>query len=144
MSAIASVGNSQSLGTDQFLKLFTKQVQMQNPMEPMNNTDFLAQLAQFSSVEQMSNLNASFEKLLGVQQALQAGSLVGKMVNYTDSSGTSGQGRVTGVRLTADGPVLMLGNKQVTISQVTSIEEPPPVVDTTAASGDSSTRNPDI
>ena len=137
MSALTAVGNNQSLGKDQFLQLFTKQVQMQNPMEPMNNTDFLAQLAQFSSLEQMSNLNVNFEKLLGVQQSLQAGALVGKMVNFTDTqSGVSGQGRVTGVQLTADGPVLMLGTRQVPISQVTSIQEVPAAAENTPAIND--------
>jgi len=124
MAAVTSVGQQQ-LGKDEFLRLFTTQAQMQNPMNPMEGTDFLAQLAQFTSVEQMSNLNTNFEKLLSVQQTLQAGSMVGKVVSYTDTTtGESDEGRVTAVKLTAAGPILMLGNREVPLSAVTSIKEP--------------------
>ena len=125
MSAVSSV-NSQALGTDQFLKLFTAQATMQDPMNPVETNDFLAQLAQFTSLEQLSNLNTNFEKLLTVQQSLQAGALVGKTVTYIDpETGYAEQGRVTAVRLTASGPVLMVGNKQVPISQLITIAETP-------------------
>jgi len=56
--------NSQ-MGKDEFLKLLTAQLQHQDPMSPMSGQDFSAQLAQFSQVEQMSNMNATLEQ--GVQ-----------------------------------------------------------------------------
>ena len=123
MSAVSAV-NNQSLGKDQFLKLFTTQARMQNPMSPMEGSDFLAQLAQFSSVEQLGNLNTSFEKLLSVEQSLQAGGLVGKVIAFQD--GTTGdiyEGRVSGVKLSASGPILMIGNREVPMASVTSIRE---------------------
>jgi len=123
MSDVASV-NGQSLGKDQFLQLFTTQARMQNPMSPMEGSDFLAQLAQFSSLEQMGNLNVNFQKLLSVQQGLQAGAMVGKTVSYLDvQTGELEAGRVSAVRLTSSGPVLVVGTAQVPISQVTSIFE---------------------
>ena len=121
MSGVASI-NGQSLGKDAFLQLFTTQARMQNPMNPMEGNDFLAQLAQFSSLEQMSNLNVNFEKLLSVQQGLQAGAMVGKIVSYLDvETGELEAGQVSAVRLTSSGPVLVVGNEQVPISQVASI-----------------------
>lgn len=71
------------LGMDTFLKLMTTQLQNQDPMKPMENGDFLSQLAQFSSVKGLQQLNDSFASLsssLSSSQALQAGGLVGKNV----------------------------------------------------------------
>lgn len=74
---------SQELGKDQFLQLLVAQLQNQDPMEPMSNTEFVAQLAQFSNVEQLVAVNEGIN-LLGVQQLsmsnAQAASLIGKEV----------------------------------------------------------------
>jgi len=123
MAAISGV-SQQSMGKDEFLKLFTTQARMQDPMNPVQSSDFLAQLAQFSSLEQMSNLNTSFEKMLSSQQTLEAGQFLGKAVIYqdpSDESATPGQGYVTGVKLTDSGPVLLVGNTQVPLSWVSSM-----------------------
>ena len=123
--AVSTVDNK-VLGKDQFLRLFTTQARMQNPMNPIESSDFLSQLAQFTSVEQMSNLNTNVEKLLSVQQTLQAGGLVGKTVNYLDpDTGYVEQGKVTAVKLTPSGPVLVIGTRQVPVSQITAIVETP-------------------
>ena len=123
MDSISGIGQD-VMGKDQFLRLFTAQMRMQDPMNPTEGSDLLAQLAQFSSVEQMTNLNSNFEKMLATQQALQATNLVGKVVSYQDpASALPGQGRVTGVLLTADGPALMLGNRHVNLDWVTGVYE---------------------
>ncbi len=67
-----------------FLKLLTYQLRYQNPLEPLNDRELATQLAQFSTLEEMQNLNKSILALL----LLQAGSLLGKTVNLKD--GTSG------------------------------------------------------
>ncbi len=71
------------LGQSDFLKLMTTQLQNQDPMDPMDNGDFLGQMAQFSTVTGIEQLSKSFETLaqsLGQNQTLQAASLVGKDV----------------------------------------------------------------
>lgn len=71
------------LGKDQFLKLLVTQLNNQDPLSPQENGEFIAQLAQFSTVEGIGTLNSSMEALLsGYQssQALQASSLVGRKV----------------------------------------------------------------
>ena len=71
------------LGKDQFLELLVAQMNNQDPLSPQENGEFIAQLAQFSTVEGISNLNTSMESLLsGYQssQALQASSMVGRTV----------------------------------------------------------------
>ena len=71
------------LGQSDFLKLMTTQLENQDPMKPMENGDFLGQMAQFSTVTGIEELSNSFEKLarsMGQNQTLQAASLVGKDV----------------------------------------------------------------
>ncbi|MDR6679587.1 flagellar hook assembly protein FlgD [Pseudomonas oryzihabitans] len=71
------------LGKDEFLKLMVAQMNHQNPLEPQGNGEFIAQLAQFSTVEGITNLNTSVSSILsGSQssQALQASTLVGRKV----------------------------------------------------------------
>lgn len=72
-----------ALGKDSFLQLLVAQMENQNPLDPQDNTQFVAQLAQFSSLESMNNLNSSVESFMGSyqsSQALQASSLVGRSV----------------------------------------------------------------
>src|SRR5690606_12821867 len=74
---------SKDLGKNEFLNLLVAQLNNQNPLEPQGNGEFIAQLAQFSTVEGVEKLNTSMESLLsGYQssQALQASSLVGRKV----------------------------------------------------------------
>lgn len=72
-----------SLGKDEFLNLLVTQLQYQDPLNPMDSTDFTAQLAQFSSLEQLTNLNEKFDALTQSQAALnntQAVSYIGQTV----------------------------------------------------------------
>lgn len=56
-------GGTQSLGKDTFLKLLTTQMQHQDPLNPMDNSEFVAQLSQFSSLEQLTNANSNLQGL---------------------------------------------------------------------------------
>jgi len=74
---------SNELGKNEFLKLLVAQMNNQNPLEPQDNSEFVAQLAQFSSVEGLDNLNSTVDSLaldMRSSQALQASSLVGQSV----------------------------------------------------------------
>ena len=69
------------LGKDAFMELMLAQLKNQNPLEPQDNGDFIAQLAQFSSLEEMQNLSGSVDDVVGQfrsSQALQASAMVGK------------------------------------------------------------------
>ncbi|RRQ24163.1 flagellar hook assembly protein FlgD [Guyparkeria sp. SCN-R1] len=71
----------QNLGQDDFLKLLTTQMENQDPFEPMDNTQFVAQMAQFSSLQGIQDLNATvsgFEDSVQSNQVIQASGLVGK------------------------------------------------------------------
>ncbi|SFC20885.1 flagellar basal-body rod modification protein FlgD [Marinospirillum celere] len=75
--------SNDELGKDEFMKLLITQLENQDPLEPTDNTEFIAQLAQFSSLEGISNMSASLEgfgQTLASTQALQASTLVGRQV----------------------------------------------------------------
>ncbi len=76
------------LGKDDFLKLLITQLTNQNPAEPMDDREFIAQMAQFSTLEQMTNLSTEFQRLAGLLQAGQAVSLLGKTVDIVIGSAT--------------------------------------------------------
>ncbi len=80
---ISAESQRKDLGQEQFLELMTAQLQNQDPLKPMENGDFLAQIAQFSTVEGIGDLNENFSALsesLVSNQALQATNLVGHRV----------------------------------------------------------------
>ncbi|MFK3943572.1 flagellar hook assembly protein FlgD [Pseudomonas monteilii] len=82
-SASLTGASEKALGKDAFLQLLVTQMQHQNPLDPQDNSEFVAQLAQFSSLEGISSLNESVTSIsgaLGSSRALQASSLVGRSV----------------------------------------------------------------
>ncbi len=95
-----TVTPSNELGKDAFLQLMITQLKNQNPLEPQANAEFVAQLAQFSSLEGIQELNKSVETLVGASQsnqALQASALVGRLVKVeTDYAYLPEDGRVYG------------------------------------------------
>lgn len=92
-------GNSE-LGKDAFMKLMLAQMKHQDPMDPQENGDFVAQLAQFSSLEEMQNLSGTVQDVAGQfrsSQALQASAMVGKSVLAPSDVGILGsKGEITG------------------------------------------------
>ena len=83
------------LGQSEFLELMIAQLNNQDPMKPMENGDFIAQMAQFSAVTGLTELQDSFDGLaasLQSNQALQASSLVGRTVMVPSGVGTLPQG----------------------------------------------------
>ncbi|MGY2190286.1 flagellar hook assembly protein FlgD [Pseudomonas sp. SDO5591_S426] len=82
-SAAGSATGKKALGKDAFLQLLVTQLKNQNPLEPQGNGEFVAQLAQFSSLEGITSLNDTVSGIAGAfgsSQALQASSLVGRSV----------------------------------------------------------------
>ncbi len=82
------------LGKDEFLHLLTTQMRNQDPTSPMDNTDMIAQLAQFSALEQMNNLNSEFTAARREQGIMDVLSVIGEEVEVKFEDGTSTQGTV--------------------------------------------------
>ncbi|MGB4177837.1 MAG: flagellar hook capping FlgD N-terminal domain-containing protein, partial [Halanaerobiales bacterium] len=74
-----------NLDKDAFFKLLITQLKYQDPLTPMDNTEFIAQMAQFSSLEQMANMNANLSQFLRIQALSEGASLIGRNVETVDA-----------------------------------------------------------
>ena len=90
------------LGKDEFLKLLVTQLQNQDPLNPLDNAEMIAQLAQFSALEQMNNLNESIDAMKSAQNMMDALLLQGKNVSIELKDGTTVEGSIEKV-LWSDG-----------------------------------------
>ncbi|MDR1933509.1 MAG: flagellar hook assembly protein FlgD [Spirochaetales bacterium] len=82
-----------SLDKEDFLKILVTQLTHQDPTQPMEDREFIAQMAQFSSLEQMTNLNREFSRVAGIMAMGQATALIGKMVDIDVIEGKDTAGR---------------------------------------------------
>ncbi len=86
-STATPLSNSNALGKDDFLQLLVAQLQAQDPLDPQSAEDFSAQLAQFSSLEQMTNVNTNLEQIQKFEQAVNNSSLVNLIGKNIDAPG---------------------------------------------------------
>lgn len=109
-SATATTTASQASATtvdyESFLRLLVTQMKNQDPTAPMDSTDYVAQLATFSQVEQTVQTNSKLDSLLQMSLLGQASSIIGRTV--TDTDGTTGV--VAETRITASGVTAVLQN----------------------------------
>ncbi|MEJ2610282.1 MAG: flagellar hook capping FlgD N-terminal domain-containing protein [Candidatus Thiodiazotropha sp.] len=111
------------LGQEDFLKILLAQLSYQDPLKPMDNQEFMAQFAQFSSLDQTRQSNESLDSLLLMQAANQAVGLLGKEVEVGTETG-SVVGEVTSVAFNQGSPVftVKVGDEQfltnITLSQI--------------------------
>jgi len=104
------------MGQNEFLKLMIAQLQSQDPLNPGNTNEYISELAQFTQVEQTTNLANASELSSAVQ-------LIGRNVHYTAKSGEAAEGKVETVQSTAEGTTLTVeGNSGVKISSITEVE----------------------
>ena len=106
------------LGKDDFLQLLVTQLQHQDPLAPMEDKDFIAQMAQFTSLEQMKNMNNAV-------QITQATSYIGKQVTWADSQGTEQTGIVSAIRIVNSEPKVMIGETAVEMKKIMSVTDAP-------------------
>lgn len=95
-----------TVSQDEFLRLFLTQLSFQDPLEPVDNREFLAQLAQFASVEQLRTLNDNLEGALQVATSQEAVELLGRTVDVSSSDGGFVTGEVTTVNFRSGAPAL--------------------------------------
>lgn len=84
----ASAPSKSDLNIQDFLKILTSQLNNQDPLKPMDNQEFVAQLAQFTSLQQTQQLNQKLDSLLTIQAANQSIGLLGRTVDVQGTSGT--------------------------------------------------------
>lgn len=113
------------LDKDSFLKLLVAELRHQDPTQPMNDREFISQMAQFSSLEQMSNMNQSIERLLLRSQSGEAFSLIGKEVEAVDfASQQIVRGLVSGVVYRQDGIKVIVGSSEVSLNDIHAVYLP--------------------
>ena len=117
-AARPSATTSSTVGKDDFLKLLVTQLQHQDPLNPIQDKDFLAQLAQFNALEQLQQLNAKVEAFNASQDVMLAGGFLGKTVDFRDSTGSQQTGQVSRVAWDTGAPKLTIGDQEVELFQI--------------------------
>jgi len=113
---------SDGLGKNDFLKLLLAQLQNQDPLKPMEDKEFITQLAQFRSLEEMENLNTAMLALLDMEQVTQASSLIGKTVQaQTAPNQEPIVGVVSEVDLSEGAAVLIVDGQRVYLHNVVRV-----------------------
>ncbi|MBB6213085.1 flagellar hook assembly protein FlgD [Borreliella californiensis] len=110
---VANISNKVNLGKDDFLKLLITQLRYQDPTNPMKDKEFIAQMAQFSALEQMTNMSKSFEKLSSSLEIRKDLDLLGKVIKFQHGDGEIVEGRVTNIKTGAIPQVMVNGNYYV-------------------------------
>jgi len=111
------------LGKNAFLQLMVAQLKSQNPLEPSNGTEYISELAQFSQLEQTTNIAQSTASSASSQQVAQAVQLIGQTVSYKNPvTGEAGQGKVQNVEITSSGATLTIeGTSGIEPASVTEV-----------------------
>ena len=110
--------NANNIGLQDFLKILLTQLTYQDPLKPVDNQQFMAQIAQFTTLEQTQQLNSKIDALLTTQASLQSVGLIGRTVDISTTSGNV-TGSVLSLSLSGDTPLLSVQTQQgTTISDV--------------------------
>lgn len=132
---ISESGDNSSLGKDAFLKILVTQLQHQDPTSPMDDKEFISQMAQFSSLEQMQNMTTAMQNLLDSQnetQLMNYSTFVGKEVKWhelsdeLDENGNQivldGTGVINEMKYVDGSPVFVLDDgKEITPGNISSV-----------------------
>ncbi len=115
----------QALDRNAFLRLLTTELRYQDPLQPVKDQEFIAQLAQFSALEQMENLaktmTAFSEHQVKAARLAQATALLGREVDLDDGQGGVLTGRVEAIRLKDGVPWLLVGGHEAALDTVVTV-----------------------
>lgn len=120
---ISEISGEDRMGKEEFLELLVTQLKNQDPLSPMENKEFIAQMAQFSSLEQMQNMNKNMESFIRAETLNQGAALVGKTVETINpDTGETLEGKVERVSFEDDEVYASLDNGSVlNINDITAI-----------------------
>ncbi len=133
-------GNS-DLGKDEFLKLLVTQLKYQDPLNPMEDKEFIAQTAQFTALEQMTNINQNFSQFMRMQAISNTAALIGKEVSYMIIDDESEEiqtlsGIVTEVTFADGTAYLSINGEDVPIEMMVSVKEGTPETEDGSSDGE--------
>lgn len=121
-STTAKIAAQKALGQNDFLKLLAVQFQTQDPMKPVEDTAFIAQMAQFSSLEQSQTMATDIAAMRSDQLTTTANSYLGHRVTLDAGNNQLMTGDVAGVEMATDGPRLIVGDYTYPLSSVLLVE----------------------
>lgn len=112
-------------GRSDFLQLLTTQLRYQDPLKPVQDHEFIAQLAQFSTLEELQGLNRRMDEMARLQLWVsgmgQASTLIGRQVTLDLPDGTSLTGRVEAVQMKDDVPYVKIGDGEYPVTWVSVV-----------------------
>lgn len=120
--AATAVARKTNLDSQDFMKLLAVQFQNQDPMSPMDDTAYIAQMAQFTSLSQSSSLLTEIGSLRAEQQRVIAQGYLGARLTVDDGEGGIAAGVVTGIEQADDGPRVVIGDSTYPLSAVLLVE----------------------
>ena len=122
--ADASGTSNTAMQMDDFLQLLTSQISNQDPLEPMKDTEFISQMANIASLEQMQQFTEGFEMFASSQKDMIAQAYLGKMVNISED-GLEVSGLVDSVEKDSDGEVFVtVAGKNYLPANITRVSNP--------------------
>ena len=121
-SATTTTLQSSGIGMQDFMKIMLTQLTIQDPLKPMDSQEFMAQMAQFTSLEQMQQINDKMSALLTTQASLQSVGLIGRTVDIWTDSGTI-TGQVSALSLAGDTPSINVTIGSGTVLQGVSLSQ---------------------
>lgn len=120
-SATTGASGFDRLGKQEFLKLLVAQLKNQDPMKPVDNQEFVAQLAQFAALETMQNLDKRLEELAQTQALGQAAGLLGKNVQARLADGTTLSGTVSQAQVAQGAVKLVVNGQTIGLDQIVTV-----------------------
>jgi flagellar basal-body rod modification protein FlgD len=122
-STSSTVSSQEEVSTETFLKLLTEELKNQDPLEPLTSEQMLTQISQLTTVGEISKLNENFSNLADTQGAALMANLVGRTVEWTDStSGGAVSGVVDHVALSDGDWVVSVGDTDVPVGSITALQ----------------------
>lgn len=128
VSGVSASPSTTSLGMQDLMKILLTQLQYQDPTQPMDNAQFVAQIAQFATLDETRQMNQSMTQLAATESLTQSVGLLGRTVNYTTASNGTGAGQVTLITLSNGTPTMSITASDgtvtsgVAISQLTTVK----------------------
>jgi flagellar basal-body rod modification protein FlgD len=123
-STVAGSDRMNDLTTSDFIKMMVAELQHQDPMDPMSNTEMLSQISQMRQITSNDKLSAGIEALIKGEALATASSMIGKTVTGANSLGENVTGKVDKVTIESGSVVkLHVGNSIIDVTSVTTISE---------------------
>lgn len=115
---------TQTLGQDDFLKLIIAQLSAQDPMNPVDDKEFIAQMAQFSTLQATTSMQQNLAQMSNQQAFLQANALIGRDVVLQNDQGTLISGTVSSLLMDSGTPQIVVNGQTYGVSALLSVSEP--------------------